>query len=213
MNTFKFVVAMTLAIPYAGAAWTQSGLTQESAAVSLGAHEHGRAYARIGIDSGAVLIEIQMTQADLAGFEGAARDAARQQTLADSRASLQRALGQVQFNGDRDCRLADVQFADTSADSGSHEGDDHGHRHHHDHDHEHDDQHNGGHEHDHRDVLATARWNCASTDALMGMELALWTAFPSLQRISVQWISERGQGALELQPGQTRINFGATSGS
>lgn len=59
----------------------------------------------------------------------------------------------------------------------------------------------------HGDVEATYRFECRSPLSMRGVDIALMTAYPSLQQIKVNIVSDDWQGSVLLKPGSERVHF------
>jgi len=103
-------------------------------------------------------------------------------------------------------------------DHDEHKGhDDHGHdehKGHDDHDHDehkgHDDHDHKGHDHGasgHSDVDVTWQFTCMQPAELKNVKLGLFSAFPLLEELDVQWTGPAGQGAKELNSQHTEFKF------
>lgn len=190
------------------------GLDQETATThNLGAHQHGLAHLRIAVDNDRLTVEWQMTQADLAGFEGDAAGQEARETLHRGVESMRQALMAGRPIGSGSCVVGSPEMRRIGgADAGGAGHDhDHGEAHSHDHaaedDHHHHDEHHGQNDHGHADHLAIAEWICRGMAATEAFEIDPWSAFPSLQRVRVEWLGLSAQGITELAPGQRRIEL------
>ncbi len=94
-------------------------------------------------------------------------------------------------------------------DHGDHHDDKHGDHHDKDHgdDHGHDDDHAHHGEESHSDVRAEYRYGCRRPDALSELKVALFEAFPGMERLRVQYIVNDSQGAAQLTPGKNVVEF------
>ena len=59
----------------------------------------------------------------------------------------------------------------------------------------------------HNDLDGDFVFRCERPDALRGLEVRLFEAFPNLRRLDVQVATPRGQVAARLAPGQRRIDW------
>jgi len=167
----------------------------------LDAHVHGVAQLNVAVDRDHLLIELDTPAMNLVGFEHppntdeqrAAVDAARR-TLND---------GDKLFapNPEADCALMSAQVGLDLSTSSTHtqeHGDDthSGHAH------------NEKHQHDgtvHNDAHAEYIFHCRQPNALRGVTIGLFDAFPRTERVRVQLITATQQAARELRPDDDRL--------
>lgn len=167
-----------------------------------GAHVHGVAHLDAALDGRVLSVEIRVPGWDVVGFERAPRDGAEREKVAAARALL--------ADGSR---LLALEPAGSCVPSGPgrvalpaalvESADDHDHADHdpaHDHDHGHD--HATGHP---SDWSATWSFTCAEPSTLRAIRVDWFDAFPSTERIAVQWIGPDGQAGFDLTPSNRRI--------
>ncbi|MEC7816836.1 MAG: DUF2796 domain-containing protein [Pseudomonadota bacterium] len=87
-----------------------------------------------------------------------------------------------------------------------HHGEHHGEGHGKHHEHQEKSQHHGNHHNDqndgHSDASVNQTLTCEGLDTEATLTTPLLTQYPGIEQLDVQWVSEVGQGAVRLQPGQ-----------
>lgn len=59
----------------------------------------------------------------------------------------------------------------------------------------------------HQDVILSVSYLCQQPTKLANVTFALWPQTPSLQKINAQWVHPKGQGAVELTPAMSTVQF------
>jgi|GEM_PF-845450 len=192
----------------------------------LGPHVHGLVYLNAALDGDQLVIELQSPGADIAGFEGKARDAADRQRLADAQAKLKQVDQLFAFVPAGACiaqGAVEIVVPAAAGDGSAHDHDhdhehdaahdhDHGAAHNHDpaqdHDRDHDAEQATEHQHSHSDWQLRWRFACGDAAALRSIRVLWFEQFPSTQRIQAQWIGPAGQNGFELTPAAATIDTG-----
>lgn len=193
------------------------------------AHVHGVVQLDIAADGKDLVLQLTAPQADITGFEYAAKTAAEKQTVAEAINKL-KLPSLFALNASAACKLVDTDIDGLGADSQdahakphahSHETDtkakDHGqpehsadakkaseHAHADDHDHDHDD---AEHAHGHNDVSVAWQWHCDSIQQLDAIDVQLAKQFSSIHTINVQMALPQGQFSRTLKTGETRLTW------
>lgn len=178
-----------------------------------GPHEHGAARLDVAVEDNIVEINLESPLANALPFEHAPRDAAQRQAVQNMAATLHKAENIFVFSAAAQCRIKKVTLesealpeallkANTAAQPEQTQTSKHnasavpavepkGHA---DHDEYagHDDH--GG----HADLDASFTFECVQADALHGMDVHLFSAWPALHELRVQIVSPTGQHAAEL---------------
>lgn len=186
---------------------------------SEAAHEHGVAALDIAQEGMALDVYLQSPLANLLGFEHAAKDAAQRQQVAELTTYLQSGLW-LQLPPAANCRVASTDLQGLAAAEtavGEAAADVHQPEHQHDHKHEHehakphdhtdDEPHKAG--HSHADLQLTQRFVCQNPLALSQIEVPLFAKAVDLQRLNVQWVNLKGQGATTLTKASTVLTWQA----
>ncbi|MFT3959240.1 MAG: DUF2796 domain-containing protein [Desulfovibrio sp.] len=175
-------------------------------AFAHGPHEHGAARMDVAVEGNTVEISLESPLANALPFEHAPRDAAQRQAVRNMAATLRQAENIFIFPTAAQCRIRQVRLesealppalleegsagqpeqagqnapaASTSASEPK------GHE---DHD---------GHD-EHADLDASFTFECVQPDALHGVDVRLFSAWPALHELRVQIVSPTGQHAAEL---------------
>lgn len=167
-----------------------------------GAHVHGLAHLDAALDGEKLAVEVRVPGWDLVGFERAPRDNAERAKVEAARKLLTDGARLFAFEPAGACvpdesgevRLPAALLADT-------------------------DEHDHGADHSSHDPESershpsdwTAAWSftCADPSALEAIRVDWFDAFPSTERIAVQWIGPAGQSGHELTPSARRIPVAA----
>ena len=178
-------------------------------ALAHGPHEHGAARLDVAVEGNIVEISLESPLANALPFEHAPRDAAQRQAVQNMATTLHKAENIFVFPAAAQCRIKKVTLeseallkanaaaqpekAQTSTQNApaapsvepkahTDHDEDAGH-----------DEHGG-----HADLDASFTFECAQPDALHGMDVRLFTAWPALHELRVQIVSPTGQHAAEL---------------
>lgn len=186
-----------------------AALLAASPAVAHGPHEHGAARLNVAVDGAVVSIDLESPLANALPFEHAPTTPAQREAVQNMAATLHRAENIFIFPAAAQCRLKDVSLqsgalpaellaatpaqqpakpahqthAADQAHADNDNRDNHG-------------NHAAGAEH--ADMDASFTFECARPDALTGMDVALFSAWPALRELRVQLVSPTGQHAAEL---------------
>ena len=167
-----------------------------------GSHEHGVARLDVAIDDGKLQLHLISPADNLLGFEHAPRNPEQQRVLTEALNTLRQAITLFVVNQEAGCALEENEI---ESPFDEHDDHDHGHD---DHAHEEHGHHDHGHDHDsHADIHAEWVLECRDTRSIDSLEIGLFEAFPRMQRIKVQLITEDRQDATMLTPARYRIDL------
>lgn len=184
------------------------------------AHAHGSAELRLALDASSLEIELQAPGMDVVGFEHSPADAAQRAAITDAIAFLDSAAW-IELPAGAGCTLKEAAFHTHGYDRGgpedaletgteaanAHAHADHdGHAHPGDHAHAstidaHDDH---GH---HAEFHGKLRWHCSRPAALARIDITLGTRFSSIARLTVESVSDHGQGRTLLPGAKGRVDL------
>lgn len=176
-------------------------LTALSAAAEYreqGAHVHGIARMDLVLEDHTLSIDLDTPAANLLGFEHAPRDAAEEAVLKQAVARLHEAKALFNLPQAAGCEVETVEVASALL------GHEESHVHHEGHD---ADAHEGEAGHEHADMEASYRFHCASPAKLDGITVNLFQLFPATEKLEVQLITPRGQGAAKLTADSPRLTL------
>lgn len=197
-------------------AWAQGTHDHDHADASSAqhAHVHGVVTLDVAVDGEQLLLDLQSPLADIVGFEHAPKTAEQQQQAKDGLAKARNGAQWFTPTPAAQCVLESVELTAPTLEVAK---DAHGHDHKDEHDHSHKDEHKhgkegDGHDHDdhahgHNDLLAHYSFRCARPDALQFVDVALFTAFPSIHTVDVQTALASGQTQQKLSPHSRRIEL------
>jgi hypothetical protein len=161
-----------------------------------GAHVHGMAHMTLAAEGNKVLIELTSPAASLIGFERAPRTDDERSTLALAKENLEAGDAMIRLNIEAGCRLETAEIDAGFADSGQ------GHEAKHEHDHDADQDADG-----HADFVVHYSFVCNRPEALGSAALGLFSGFPALERVLLQYVTAEGQGGAELTPRAPVVTF------
>ena len=158
-----------------------------------GTHEHGVARLDLAQEGTQIDLHLESPAMNLLGYEHMPSSDADRQALEKTLAQLREADRLFRFNAQAQCRLMNAAISTPLAgESGtgamSHDT------------HEEPGQdvdHVGDHE-GHADIDADYRFECARPDELRRLSLDLFQLFPAMQRLLVQFVTDKRQGGAEL---------------
>jgi hypothetical protein len=168
-----------------------------------GPHEHGAANLNVALDGNRLAVELISPAVNIVGFEHAPESVEDRERIQQAVATLEDGARLYVFPSDAGCLLRD---ADVDSELLREFDDDH-HGHH---DKEHHREHAGeaGDEHPkHSEFRVLHTFHCTEPTALMSMDVNLFTLFPGMRRLAVQYVTTRGQGGAALRPGRRRLSF------
>ena len=189
-------------------------------------HEHGAATMMLAVDGHELQLRIESPAANFLGFEHAPRTEQELQQLKQAEAVLRDPAQVISLSTSAGCKLEKAELASSikqhkSDEDHNHEHDEHGddhdkNGHNHDDDHDkHGDKHEEqGHGHEdhsgsenHSDFAIDYHFDCSDIAALKQVEVQLFSQFPLLQTLELQYIAPQGQGAAELTPANPVFQF------
>lgn len=189
------------------------------------AHVHGIGSLNLAMEGKEVHLELDSPAANIVGFEHAPTNEGERQTLKQAIATLQDGGRLFRFSEAAGCRLVNAEIDTPLAEhhqdgEAHHHADDHhaDDRHADDHDHGHekskredhsheDHEQDAGHDETHSDITAEYRFNCQNPENLQALDVDLFKAFPATERLNVQYVGPRGQGAVTLTASNPTVKF------
>jgi hypothetical protein len=157
-----------------------------------GAHVHGIAHMTLAAEGAKVLIELASPAASLIGFEHAPRTDEERATLALAKENLEAGDAMIRLNIEAGCRLEsaqiDAEFSEVGEGRGAEHAPDHG-------------------EDGHADFVVRYSFACDRPEALGSAALGIFSGFPALERVLMQYVTAEGQGGAELTPRAPVVTF------
>jgi len=144
-----------------------------AAAGDGGAHVHGEARLHIAVEGDSLYAEFESPAANLVGFEHRPVNP-QQEALLEQAGRTLAIADRFLLLGDASCRLLE---ADVKVPHGKGEG---------------------SQMERHASFRASYRFQCDNLAGLDTIDVALFTSFPDIHRIAVQWLTPGGQGATSL---------------
>ena len=161
------------------------------------AHQHGVAQMQMVIAGKDVLIEVASPLFNVVGFEHKPnseqqKKAFKQQVSAISKGDL------IALTAEAQCRLESNDIDHPFADSHAHN----------DHEHEHEGDHTSDYKQTHNNLRFEYQLHCESPQNLNDVNTQpLFTAWPNLQTLNVEWVYNNRQSAKTLSPDQPLLTF------
>lgn len=164
-----------------------------------GAHEHGVGTLNIAQEGSGLQIELESPAVNIVGFEHAPNSEEEHEALESALKKLKDGVAFFVLSEEAGCRLVS---ADVETPLAGHDDHDHDEEDHHDHEGE-------EHEHEsaHADIDAAWQFTCEHPEMLNGVNVHLFDAFPKTQRLNVQYITEKQQGAASLDASHREVRF------
>ena len=160
------------------------------------AHEHGVGTLNIALEANELIIMLESPAMNIVGFEHAPRTEDEHAAVDKAMQRLEDGVRMFQIPVAARCRLESAEVHTPIMDGDEHE-DEH-------HDAHHEDDH--GHE-THSDVTATWQFSCAQPAKLTNVRVRLFEHFSLTERLQVQFVTESGQGAVQLGASQPVLRF------
>lgn len=162
-------------------------------------HVHGIAVLNLVLDGKAVYLELNSPAANLVGFEHAPVSEAEHTAHENALLTLKNADQLFRFNKTANCHAAQVEIESGSTQAAQPPAQDE-HRHHESDDEEHADTR-------HSDIAVMYRFTCEAPGELNTLRVGLFGAFPAINNLAVQYITDRGQGAATLRSGEPLLTL------
>lgn len=156
-----------------------------SAAAFAGkAHLHGAAKLDVVIEGNRVLVNLDSPLDNIIGFEHLPRTTAEHKSVSEAKIRLSQATTMVQPNPEAQCKASSQMLESPVFEASGAKTTEH-----------------------HLDIEAQYEFTCANPQELRQIQVGLFSAFPRLQKLQVQYAGPKGQKSLVLRPKQTKIVF------
>jgi hypothetical protein len=162
-------------------------------------HVHGIAALNLAVDGKAVHIELDSPAANLVGFEHAPVSEAEHTAQKNALSTLKDADRLFRFNKAANCHATQVEIESGSTPAARTPAQD-GHQHHESDTEEHADTR-------HSDIIAMYGFTCDAPGELDTLRVGLFDAFPALNNLAVQYITDGEQGAATLSSNEPLLTF------
>jgi len=164
-------------------------------------HEHGAANLMLAIEGDKLQIGIEVPSESLIGFEHFPKSRSDRENFSEAIKILFNPSKIFSTPSDAECLLTGLNVSQ-SLFSGE-EKDEHGSEEKDEHDeHGHDDSEKGE---IHSEFRSNYSWNCIHTDEIDSIGNKLFSFFPRIEEIRVNWITNSGQGSLEIESEDNQI--------
>ncbi len=160
-------------------------------------HEHGAAILKMALEGEKLQIEFEVPSESLIGFEHFPKSQSNRENFSDAIKILSDPSRLFSMSSKAECLLVGMSISQSLFSN----EEEHGH-----------DESEEEHGHDesekseiHSEFKSNYSWNCHHLDEINSIGTQLMTFFPKIEEIRVNWISNNGQGALELESKEDRI--------
>ena len=160
-------------------------------------HEHGAANLKMALEGEKLQIEFEVPSESLIGFEHFPKSQSNRKDFSESIKILSDPARLFSISSDSECLLVGMKISQSLFSN----EEEHGH-----------DESKEDHGHDesekseiHSEFKSNYSWNCQHLDEIDSIGTQLMTFFPKIEEIRVNWISNNGQGSLELESKEDRI--------
>ena len=177
-----------------------SGVLKTLAQGSLEAHVHGEASLNLVLDDQSLFIEFESPAYNLVGFEHEPKDQMQQKEVRDTLSILSRPRKVFGFSVQTACRVESVSVTSTMAGVGKNTVG---------YEEEHHDHSNGDStsKESHSEFTANYLMTCSEPEKLRTIEFKLFKEFFGLKSVQVQWINGEGQGYIELNAENSKLEW------
>ena len=169
-------------------------------------HEHGAANLKLALEGEKLQVEFEVPSESLIGFEHFPKSQSNREDFSNAIKILSDPSRLFSMSREGECLLVGMNISQSLFSN----EEEHGHD-------ESEDEHSKDesedeHGHDesekseiHSEFKANYSWNCQHLDEIDSIGTQLMTVFPNIEEIRVNWISNNGQGSLELESKDDRI--------
>ena len=169
-------------------------------------HEHGAANLKIALEGEKLQVEFEVPSESLIGFEHFPKSQSNRENFRNAIKILSIPSKLFSISREGECLLVGMNISQSLFSN----EEEHGHD-------ESDDEHGKDesedeHAHDesdkpeiHSEFKSNYYWNCQHLDEIDSVGTQLMSVFPKIEEIRVNWISNNGQGSLELESKDDRI--------
>lgn len=151
-------------------------------------HEHGAAILKMALEGEKLQIEFEVPSESLIGFEHFPKSQSNRENFSDAIKILSDPSRLFSMSGKAECLLVGMSISQSLFSNEEEHGHDEPEK-----------------SEIHSEFKSNYSWNCHHLDEINSIGTQLMTFFPKIEEIRVNWISNDGQGALELESKEDRI--------
>ncbi len=151
-------------------------------------HEHGAANLKMAFEGEKLQIEFEVPSESLIGFEHFPKSQSNRENFSDAIKILSDPSRLFSMSGKAECLLVGMSISQSLFSNEEEHGHDESEK-----------------SEIHSEFKSNYSWNCHHLDEIDSIGTQLMTFFPKIEEIRVNWISNDGQGALELESKEDRI--------
>ena len=160
-------------------------------------HEHGAANLKIALEGEKLQVEFEVPSESLIGFEHFPKSESNRENFSNAIKILSDPSRLFSMSREGECLLVGMNISQSLFSS----EDEHGH----DESEDEDGKDESEKSEIHSEFKSNYSWNCQHLDEIDSIGTQLMTVFPNIEEIRVNWISNNGQGSLELESNDDRI--------
>jgi hypothetical protein len=160
-------------------------------------HEHGAANLKIALEGEKLQVEFEVPSESLIGFEHFPKSESNRENFSNAIKILSDPSRLFSISREGECLLVGMNISQSLFSS----EDEHGH----DESEDEDGKDESEKSEIHSEFKSNYSWNCQHLDEIDSIGTQLMTVFPNIEEIRVNWISNNGQGSLELESNDDRI--------
>jgi hypothetical protein len=158
-------------------------------------HVHGEVILNVVLEDDRLDVEMISPAMNITGFEHAPSTEQERQAVDDAIAKLQQAGNLLALPGTAGCEPGASTVETSLKEEHAHHG------------HDHEPAAEQGHDGDHAEFHVTHAFQCDKPGAIDSLNLTLFSHFPGVEKVRLQWIHGQRQGAAVVEPGNTAVTF------
>ena len=169
-------------------------------------HEHGAANLKIALEGEKLQVEFEVPSESLIGFEHFPKSLSDRENFSNAIKILSIPSKLFSISREGECLLVGMNISQSLFSN----EEEHGHDESEDENGKDESEDEHGHDESekseiHSEFKSNYSWNCQHLDEIDSIGTQLMTVFPKIEEIRVNWISNNGQGSLELESKEDRI--------
>ena len=169
-------------------------------------HEHGAANLKIALEGEKLQVEFEVPSESLIGFEHFPKSQSNRENFRNAIKILSIPSKLFSISREGECLLVGMNISQSLFSN----EEEHGHDESEDENGKDESEDEHGHDESekseiHSEFKSNYSWNCQHLDEIDSIGTQLMTVFPKIEEIRVNWISNNGQGSLELESKEDRI--------
>ena len=169
-------------------------------------HEHGAANLKMALEGEKLQVEFEVPSESLIGFEHFPKSQSNREDFSNAIKILSDPSRLFSMSREGECLLVGMNISQSLFSNEEEHGHDESEDEHSKNESEDEDGHDESEKSEiHSEFKSNYSWNCQHLDEIDSIGTQLMTVFPNIEEIRVNWISNNGQGSLELESKDDRI--------